>query len=121
MGDRYPNYIVRLRDGKYYCSCFETGWGLRRKSEVCTHIAAVILYREYSRLTQPIYAAVISMECEGDYHVDVMDKGVKAIRQVKALSNDLTKLGYKITYILTSNGRKPVRIRYICGDETGEV
>ncbi|WP_243675815.1 hypothetical protein [Vulcanisaeta distributa] len=39
--------------------------GIRRKSEVCTHIAAVILHREYSRLLQPIYAAVINMECDG--------------------------------------------------------
>lgn len=53
LGDKYPSYIVRFRDGRYFCSCFETSWGgLRRKGEVCTHIAAVILHREYSRLLQ---------------------------------------------------------------------
>ncbi|ADY01226.1 zinc finger, SWIM domain protein [Vulcanisaeta moutnovskia 768-28] len=121
LGDRYPNYVVRLRDGRYQCSCFETGWGLRRRGEVCTHIAAVILHREYSRLMQPIYAAVISMECEGDYYIEVLDKGVKAIRRVRALSSDLTKPRYRVTYVITSNEPRTVRIRYACGDETGET
>ncbi|MGC9180237.1 MAG: hypothetical protein ACP5GZ_08555 [Vulcanisaeta sp.] len=25
LGDKYPNYVVRLKDGRYQCSCFETG------------------------------------------------------------------------------------------------
>ncbi len=28
------------------------------------------------------------MDCVGDYHLEVLDKGVKVIRQVRALSND---------------------------------
>ncbi|WP_054853925.1 hypothetical protein [Vulcanisaeta distributa] len=49
LGDEYPSYVVRFKDGRYFCSCFETSWGgIRRKSEICTHIAAVILHREYS-------------------------------------------------------------------------
>ncbi len=34
----------------------------------------VILHREYSRPTQPIYAAVLNMEYEGDYYIEIMDK-----------------------------------------------
>ena len=120
LGDRYPTYVVRLKEGRYYCSCFETSWGLRRKAEVCTHIAAVILHREYSKLMQPIYAAVLAMECEGDYHLEVLDRDVKVIKQVKALSSDLLKPRYKVTYIITSEEPKTIKVRYVCGDEMGE-
>ena len=120
LGDKYPTYVVRLREGRYYCSCFETSWGLRRRAEVCTHIAAVILYREYSKLTQPIYAAVLSMECDGDYHIEVLDKDVKVIKQVRALSSDLLKPKYHVTYIITSEEPKTVKVRYACGDEVSE-
>ncbi|GAB6947310.1 hypothetical protein JCM16161A_14400 [Vulcanisaeta sp. JCM 16161] len=64
---------------------------MRRKSEICTHIAAVILYREYSKLMQPIYAAVINMECQGDYHLEVMDRDAEVIKDVKAMSSDILK------------------------------
>ena len=120
LGDKYPTYIVRLRDGRYYCSCFESSWGLRRRAEVCTHIAAVILHREYSKLMQPVYAAVLSMECNGDYHLEVLDREVSVIKQVRALSTDLLRPKYHVTYIITSEVPKTVRVRYTCGDEVGE-
>ena len=120
LGDKYPTYIVRFKDGRYYCSCFETSWGLRRKAEVCTHIAAVILYREYSRLMQPIYAAVLGMECDGDYHIEILNKEVRVIKQVKTLSSDLLKPKYRVTYIITSEEPKTITVRYVCGDEIGE-
>ena len=120
LGDKYPTYIVRFKDGRYYCSCFETSWGLRRKAEICTHIAAVILHREYSRLMQPIYAAVLSMDCVGDYYLEVLDKDAKVIKQVKALSSDLLKPKYHVTYIITSEEPRTVRVRYVCGDEVSE-
>lgn len=105
---------ARLMDGRYFCSCFETNWGgVRRKSEVCTHIAAVILHREYSRLLQPIYAAVIIMYCEGDYRLEIMDKEIKVIKQVKLMINDVLKLRYKVTYIITSNKPKTVLYKSI--------
>ena len=120
LGDKYPTYVVRFKEGRYYCSCFETSWGLRRKAEICTHIAAVILHREYSKLTQPIYAAVLTMECEGDYYLEILDSDVKVIKQVKALSSDVVKPKYRVTYIITSEEPKTVRVRYVCGDEIGE-
>ena len=120
LGDKYPTYVVRFRGGRYYCSCFETRWGLRRGAEICTHIAAVILYREYSRLMQPVYAAVLSMECEGDYYLEVLDECVRVTKHVRPLSSDLLRPRYKVIYIITSEGPKTVRIRYVCGDEVGE-
>nr|WP_245522531.1 hypothetical protein [Vulcanisaeta distributa] len=120
LGDRYPSYVVRLRDGRYHCTCFETSWGLRRSAEVCTHIAAVILHREYSKLMQPVYAAVMTMECDGDHHVEVLDREVRVIRQVRVLNNDLLKPRYRVTYVITSEKPKTVMVRYACGDEIGE-
>ena len=87
---------------------------------MCTHIAAVILYREYSKLMQPIYAAVLTMECDGDYHIEVLNKDVKVVKQVRALSSDLLKPRYHVTYILVSSEPRTVRVRYACGDEIGE-
>ena len=120
LGDKYPTYVVRFKDGRYYCSCFETSWGLRRRAEICTHIAAVILYREYSKLTQPIYAAVLSMDCDGDYYLEVLDRDVKVIKQIRALSTDLLRPRYKVTYIITSEEPKTIKVRYVCGGEMGE-
>ncbi|BDR92897.1 hypothetical protein [Vulcanisaeta souniana] len=120
LGDKYLNYIVHFKDGRYHCSCFESSWGPRRKNELCTHIAAVILHREYSKLLQPIYAAIINMECEGDYHFEVLDKEVKVIKQVKALSSDAVEPRYRVTYVLMSNDPRTVKVRYACKDEANE-
>ena len=69
---------------------------------------------------QPVYAAVLSMDCVGDYHIEVLDKDVKVIKQVRALSSDLLKPKYQVTCIITSEGLKTVRVRYVCGGEMGE-
>ena len=95
-------------------------WGLRRRAEICTHIAAVILYREYSRMMQPIYAAVLAMECDDDYHLRVLDRDVKVVRQVRALSSDLLGPKYHVTYVITSEEPKTITVRYVCGGEMGE-
>lgn len=60
------------------------------------------------------------MECHGDYHLEVMDKEVKVIKQVKAMSNDILKPRYRVTYIITSNNPKTIKVRYACGDEINE-
>lgn len=55
LGDEYPNYRVRFdaARGKYTCECMFRRYGSRRRREVCTHVAAVILYRRLrSRLTR---------------------------------------------------------------------
>ncbi len=50
-----------------------------------------------------------------------MDGGeVKVIRQVRALSSDVTKPRYRVMYIITSEEPKNVKVRYVCGDEAGE-
>ncbi|MGC8606243.1 MAG: hypothetical protein ACP5GZ_00150 [Vulcanisaeta sp.] len=61
------------------------------------------------------------MECKGDYYIEIMDKEVKAIRQVRALSSNLTEPRYRVTYVITSNEPRAVRVRYVCGGEAGEA
>ena len=48
LGDLYTYYRVYLHEatGKYICSCFNTAFGRVRRKMVCTHIAAVIIYRK---------------------------------------------------------------------------
>ncbi|WP_054853924.1 hypothetical protein [Vulcanisaeta distributa] len=60
------------------------------------------------------------MECEGDYYLEITDKEVKVIKQVKALSNDVLKPRYKLTYVIVSERPKTVKVRYACGDEINE-
>lgn len=87
---------------------------------VLRRIKVITLHREYSKLMQPIYAAVLTMECNGDYYLEVLDREVRVIKQVKALSTDLLKPRYRVTYIITSEVPRTVRVRYVCGDEIGE-
>ena len=62
----------------------------------------------------------MSIECDGDYHIEVLDKDVKVVKQVRALSSDLLKPRYHVTYVITSEEPKTVRVRYVCGGEMGE-
>jgi len=84
LGDRYPTYVVRFKDGRYYCSCFESNWGLRRKSEICTHIAAVILYQNYRKLDSEVYASVVNIECV-DYYLEIPSEFRGRVRVVKSV------------------------------------
>ena len=55
-----------------------------------------------------------------DHHTEDLDEDVKVVKQVKALSSDLLRPKYHVTYILVSSEPKTVRVRYACGDEMGE-
>ena len=39
---------------------------------------------------------------------------------LRALSTDFLKPKYHVTYIITSEETKTVKVRYVCGDEIGE-
>jgi hypothetical protein len=45
LGDTYPSYFVTFREGRYECTCFSHTYGYSRRARICTHIAAVMLYR----------------------------------------------------------------------------
>jgi hypothetical protein len=66
LGDRHPAYYVWLEGRRWRCTCRES---LLRRG-VCTHIGAVMLYREYKRLLQKaerhvVYVAEAEVECPG--------------------------------------------------------
>ena len=124
LGDRYPTYVVRLRDGRYYCSCFESSWGLRRKSEICTHIAAVILYRNYKRLDSDVYASVINIECV-DYYLEIPSElrgKVKVVKSVRVVdSSDRLNPRHRVTYVVYSSEPLEVRARLTCDGDVREL
>jgi len=123
LGDKYPTYVVRLRDGRYYCSCFESNWGLRRKSEICTHIATVILYRKYKKLDSDVYASVINIECV-DYYLEPSElKGkVKVVKSVRVIdATDKLNPRHRVTYVIYANEPLEVRAKLVCDGEVREL
>jgi hypothetical protein len=65
LGDRRLAYYVWLENGQWRCTCQTVAWG-----RACTHIGAVLLYREHRRLFQKaerhrVYVAEAEVECPG--------------------------------------------------------
>ena len=124
LGDRYPTYVVRFRENKYQCSCFESSWGLRRRSEICTHIAAVILYRNYRRLDSDVYASVINIECV-DYYLEIPSelKGrVKVVKSVRVVdSSDRLNPRHRVTYVIYANEPMEIKARLTCDGDVREL
>ncbi|MEZ0344966.1 MAG: hypothetical protein ABWK01_00155 [Infirmifilum sp.] len=50
LGDSKPLYNVWFSDGRYRCDCFYNAFGYARERGVCTHIAAVMLWRRQRML-----------------------------------------------------------------------
>ena len=73
LGDRYPMYYVWLEGRRWRCTCQTTAWGWSR--DVCSHVGAVLLYREYRRAlerseTRRVYVAEAEVECPGSVTAD---------------------------------------------------
>jgi hypothetical protein len=56
LGDWKPLYQVWFseREGRWLCTCYLSAFGFRRRREICTHIAAVMLYRRYKKALQQL-------------------------------------------------------------------
>lgn len=52
LGDTKPAYTVTISHGKYHCTCYATMYGIIRQKHICTHIAAVMLYRRQYKITE---------------------------------------------------------------------
>ncbi|MEM0464940.1 MAG: hypothetical protein QXT27_06460 [Pyrobaculum sp.] len=68
LGDWKPLYQVWFSQGKWYCTCYFTAFGIRRRRNICTHVAAVMLYRRYKRALEKlqnkrVYVAEAVVEC----------------------------------------------------------
>jgi hypothetical protein len=73
LGDRYPVYYVWLEGRRWRCTCQTTAWGWAR--DVCSHIGAVLLYREHRRALEKlenrrVYVAEAEVECPGSITAD---------------------------------------------------
>ncbi len=63
------------REGRWYCTCYASAFGFRRRREICTHIAAVMLYRRYRKALQRlenrrVYVVEAEVECRGRLEAD---------------------------------------------------
>jgi hypothetical protein len=72
LGDWKSLYQVWYseREGRWYCTCFTSAFGYRRRREICTHIAAVMLYRRYRKALEKlenkrVYVVEAEVECPG--------------------------------------------------------
>ena len=72
LGDWKPLYQVWYseREGRWYCTCYFSTFGIRRKRDICTHAAAVMLYRRYKKALEKaerrrVYVAEGEVECKG--------------------------------------------------------
>jgi hypothetical protein len=70
LGDGRPVYHVWLEGKRWVCTCSLSAWGWRRARDICTHVAAVVLYRQYRRELERlerrrVYVASAEVECPG--------------------------------------------------------
>ena len=75
LGDWKPLYHVWLseREGRWLCTCYFGAYGWRRM--ICTHVAAVMLFRRYRRAVEKaenrqVYVAELEVECPGRLDAD---------------------------------------------------
>jgi len=72
LGDWKPLYQVWFseREGRWYCTCYASAFGYRRRREICTHIAAVLLHRRDRKTPEKqenrrVYVLEAEVECPG--------------------------------------------------------
>ncbi|MFZ8810357.1 MAG: SWIM zinc finger family protein [Pyrobaculum sp.] len=72
LGDWKPLYQVWYseREGRWYCTCYASAFGYRRRREICTHIAAVLLHRKNRKTPEKqenrrVYVVEAEVECPG--------------------------------------------------------
>ncbi len=77
LGDWKLQYQVWFseREGRWFCTCYLSAFGFRRRKEICTHIAAVMLYRRYRKALQRlenrrVYVVEAEVECRGRLEAD---------------------------------------------------
>ena len=77
LGDWKPLYQVWFseREGRWFCTCYLSAFGFRRRREICTHIAAVMLYRRYRKALEKlenrrVYVVEAEVECRGRLEAD---------------------------------------------------
>ncbi len=105
-GDRRPAYFVWLEGGRRWrCTCQTAVW----RRGICTHIGAVMLYREYRRLLEKaerhiVYVAEAEVECpgrveaNGEVYVKPAGSGRYKVLVVSHLRNIKIRCGSYVVY-----------------------
>jgi len=95
LGDWKPLYQVWLseREGRWLCTCHFNQFGHRRRREICTHVAAVMLFRRYRRAVEKaenrqVYVAELEVECPGRLDAD----GELYVKPVVETAGNVAKL-----------------------------
>jgi len=96
------------REGRWYCTCHASAFGFRRRREICTHIAAVLLYRRYRKTLEKlenkrVYVVEAEVECPGRLEADG-DLHVKPLVEKSGKTAKLTSfasLKYRIVVVST--------------------
>ncbi len=95
LGDWRQMYQVWYseREGRWYCTCFTSAFGYRRRREICTHAAAVMLYRRYKKALEKlenkrVYVVEAEVECPGRLEAD----GDLYVRPLVERSGETAKL-----------------------------
>ncbi len=77
LGDWKPLHQVWFSggEGRWFCTCYHSAFGFRRRREICTHIAAVMLYRRYRKALEKlenrrVYVVEAEVECRGRLEAD---------------------------------------------------
>jgi hypothetical protein len=75
LGDWKPLYQVWWSEAekRWLCTCYYTQFGLRRRRDICTHVAAVMLFRRYKKALErvekaertAVYVAEAVVDCRG--------------------------------------------------------
>ena len=95
LGDWKPLYQVWFseREGRWLCTCHLGQFGHRRRREICTHVAAVMLFRRYEEAlrrleARRVYVAEAEVECPGRLDAD----GELYVKPVVETAGNVAKL-----------------------------
>lgn len=122
LGDRYPLYHVWWNEAerRWTCTCYLSEWGQARARGICTHVAAVMLYRSHRRAASSggwtAYVARAEVECGG--RPEAAEGEIYARPAAGGRIIDYVKPKWKILAIsrrpeivVTCNGRVALRVR----------
>ncbi|AET31774.1 hypothetical protein [Pyrobaculum ferrireducens] len=88
LGDWKPLYQVWFSnaDRRWYCSCYLTQFGLRRRRDICTHVAAVLLFRRYKKALERVqHRRVYIAEAEVERRQKIAANGELYLKPVRSL------------------------------------
>ena len=95
LGDWKPLYQVWFseREGRWLCTCYFGQFGHRRRKKICTHVAAVMLFRRYRRAVEGaenrrVYVLEAEVECPGRLDAD----GELYVKPVVETAGNVAKL-----------------------------